>query len=80
MKVSELIEQLKALPHQDAEVIMSRDPEGNGYSTFQEMSEGTVRDLESWEMEYFCDSHSDLDAGLDPGEREGLAKVICLWP
>lgn len=33
MKVKELIEELQKLP-QDLKVLMSQDPEGNGYSAF----------------------------------------------
>jgi hypothetical protein len=82
MKVSELIEILKEY-NQDAEVILSKDPEGNGYSSLYSIDEGSVHpdNLETDRIDsYYSDAHSDDDCCLDPGERDGFAKVICLWP
>jgi hypothetical protein len=83
MKVSELIEALQTLPNQDAEVIIARDPEGNGFHKFEDISEGTVRpeELEVYFIEsFYSDQHTDDDCCLDPGERDNFPKVICLWP
>jgi len=82
MKVSELIEALKGY-NQDAEVILSRDEEGNGYKTLYSIDEGSVDpgDLAADRIETYCpDAHSDEDCCLDPGERDTFTRVICLWP
>ncbi len=82
MKVSELIEALKG-HDQDAEVIMSRDPEGNGYAKLADIDEGTARpeELSAYFIDsYYSNGHSDDDCCLEPGERDEFPKVICLWP
>jgi hypothetical protein len=82
MKVSELIEALKQLP-QDAEVIMSQDAEGNGYSPLYCLDEGTIRPEEvgQYNIEsFYSNQHTDEDCCLDPGERDQFAKVVCLCP
>lgn len=82
MKVEALIAMLSKLP-QDAEVIMSKDAEGNKFCPLADISLGRVRPQDIGQHyidDFYCDSHSDDDCGLDPGERETLTKVICIWP
>lgn len=82
MKVSELIEELKQLP-QDAEVIMSQDAEGNGYSPWYGIGQGTVpkEEVGNYHIEsFYNDEHTDDECCLEPDERKNFTKVVCLWP
>lgn len=82
MNVADLIAELQKLP-QDAKVILSRDPEGNGYHWLEGVETGTVEpsDIDNWHVEqYYSDAHSDDDCCLEPGERADYPKIICLWP
>lgn len=84
MKISELIEQLQEIKNQDAEVIIARDQEGNGFSKFDGFSQGIVRpeELDSHRIESYYDNEAEEDEeyGLEPGQRDTFVKVICLWP
>jgi hypothetical protein len=81
MKASELIEILSKLPP-ETPVIMSKDSEGNDYSPLYDVANGTVRseEIEQYSVEYYSDEHTDSDCLLEPDERKGFTKVVCLWP
>lgn len=82
MNVKRLIEELQKLP-QDAEVIMSTDSEGNGYSPLAELDIGSMDPYYAdryYIEDYYSDGHSDEQCCLEPGERDSFLKVICLWP
>lgn len=82
MKVKQLIAELKKLP-QDAEVIMSRDAEGNGFSPLDGFDIGTIHPDEVGQHRidaFFSNSHTDEACGLEKGERETFVKAICIWP
>lgn len=69
MTVNELIDALKKMPDSDAPVMLSRDAEGNGYSS-------------AVDVELTClDSHGEPchpdDAPPDPDDAN---KVVVLWP
>ena len=82
MNVKELITILNGFP-QDTDIILSIDSEGNKFSPLDGCDPGRLPDCEvgnRWIDSYYSDAHSDSDCGLEPGERETLTKVICLWP
>lgn len=82
MKVRELIEALKNLDP-ETQVVMAQDPEGNGYYKLSDLDEGTVSpdELSQYFIDtYYSNQHTDEQCCLEPGEREGFPKVICLWP
>lgn len=81
MKVHELIEALKALPDQNAEVISAIDDEGNGYRGVTGVDTGTVEPGQNlWMIDsYHSDEHTDEECCLEPGERDDFDKVICIW-
>ena len=82
MKIKELVAILSKLP-QDTEIILSKDAEGNHFSPLSGFGEGTIRpeDVNNYNIEeYYSDHHSDEDCCLEPGERNGFVKAICLWP
>lgn len=82
MKVKELRKILSALDP-NTEIIMSQDPEGNGYYKLADVSNGTVApsELSGYRIDgYYSDSHTDDQCCLEEGERKTFTKVICLWP
>jgi hypothetical protein len=72
MKVSELIAELSKLP-QDVEVILSRDPEGNGFYTVEDV-----------EASYYDPDDYDLSPihpnDLEEYNQAGLAVGVFIWP
>lgn len=65
MKVKELIEILKPLDP-EAEVILSKDAEGNNYSPLSDYSSGKYIPDSTWSGEF--------------ESRRGKYNAICLWP
>jgi hypothetical protein len=72
MKVHELIEQLSKHP-QDAEVILSSDPEGNSYDTVYEV-DAAYYDPEGQEI---WPVHEDE---IEEDEYENLTVGVFIWP
>lgn len=68
MTVAELITELQKLP-QDAEVVQSRDAEGNGFSPLAEVNVGRYRTENTWSGD-FGDDH---DFPAEP-------VAVCFWP
>ena len=67
--VGTLIAILSELP-QDAEVVMSKDQEGNGFSPYWAFSRGYYKPTTTWSGEF--ETH---DSATD---RE--INAVCLWP
>ena len=84
MKVIDLIKQLQQL-NQNAEVLLSSDPEGNSYSRYNGYCPGLAVSaaLEEYQdIEWFQDSEiSDLPfEGFSDEEIESLVPVLVLFP
>jgi hypothetical protein len=79
MIVKDLIKLLNKLDG-NLPVLLSKDPEGNGYSTLYSCDTGGVDTLEYYMDDYYSDQHTDEEAGLWPGEREHLIKIVVLSP
>jgi hypothetical protein len=79
MKVKELIEALSAA-HPEAEVILQKDAEGNGYSPLHCADTEAVYVPEStWSGEVYSLSWSAEDAGMDGDEwQEVSSKPRCV--
>jgi hypothetical protein len=71
MKVRDLIELLKGLP-ENAEVVLSKDGEGNSYSPLSGHSRGKYTPDSTWSGEFR--THDDNDK---PVRRPN---AVCLWP
>tara|TARA_R110000782_G_scaffold184388_2_gene274645 strand:- start:15772 stop:16002 length:231 start_codon:yes stop_codon:yes gene_type:complete len=76
MKVKDLILKLQNLEDPDAEVILSSDPEGNGYLPLQCVEEGTFT-LEDYEPSVREENYAPLQA--DPEDLE-LVRGVYLYP
>lgn len=74
--MSYTVKELRAIleeADEDAIVLLSRDPEGNGYSPWHSWSSGRYDEAE-WQFY----GKADLD---DLGQRAfKMPRVICLWP
>ena len=82
MKVSQLIELLNSLDP-DAIVLLSQDSEGNGFEKLHSYGTGRAEKDELAEnvgIEWYDDTHTDGECGLEPGERDTMEKVVVLWP
>lgn len=79
MKVKDLIEALSSLD-QDAEVILAKDPEGNGYSPLSRVdSEAVYVPITTWHGEVYSTTWSADDAGLTKREWRAIkAKPRCV--
>lgn len=81
MKVKELIERLQ-MCDLDADVLLSRDPEGNGYGVLHSMSNDY-----NYDGEYHAEiglknlTQEDIDAGYSEEDTmpDGIPCVV-LWP
>lgn len=74
MKVSELIAELSALPP-DAEVILQKDAEGNGYSPLHAVDGAAIYVPEStWSGDVYSTDWTAEDADMDADEWAGLLK------
>ena len=72
MLVKELIELLKTLP-EEAEVIMAKDPEGNGYSPLSSVyGKGIYVPESTWSGDVYSSEWTAEDAGMDDEEWEQL--------
>lgn len=72
MNVKELIEVLQQLP-QEAEVIIAKDPEGNGYSPLSNVADKGVYVPETtWRGEVYSTEWTAEEAGMDDEEWEQL--------
>jgi len=71
MKIKELIEALSLFP-QEREVIMARDPEGNGYSPLSDIDRCLYLPETSYSGEIFDEQ--------DKTEFEDAVPAIVLWP
>lgn len=69
MKVSELLEQLKEAP-QNAEVIISRDPEGNRFSPLDP----------DYSVGYWNSEFEEVEWEEDGGPSERSVLGLILWP
>ena len=72
-KVSELIQDLAAVikEYGDVDVMMARDPEGNGYSPFDVMS---IEWMDKNNDVYNADDIADGECPAD------VFQILCLWP
>jgi hypothetical protein len=75
MKVSELIKALSELDP-DAEVVMSSDAEGNGFSPLSDVTEGWYEADSTWSGEFGCCSDGCDNDQACTGEENAVA----LWP
>lgn len=69
LTVRDVIEQLSGVANLDAEVVMSRDAEGNGFSPLEQMTIGWYVAETTWSGEF-----------SDEEEGEGTEAAVCLWP
>jgi len=77
MTIEELIEQLQNYPS-DAEVVLSKDCEGNGFSPCNDFSSGIFVKESPWGGEFV----SDYCLNEHPEDYEGVEGIKCvvLWP
>ena len=66
MKVAELIAELQKLP-QDAEAVVARDAEGNGFDTVHQVTLGKYSAGDFWDND-------------DEGSDSNAATAVCIWP
>jgi len=78
MNVKELKQCIKDLPD-DMEVVLSRDPEGNGYGTLEGADSNSIYEDEDV---YSTDwTHEDARMEEDVwDEFKKKPRVLCLWP
>ena len=82
MNVKELIEQLQQIDEPDRKVILSIDPEGNGFQEVEDIQtiayhpkyEETKLEELTPELKKRGYTEDDLPQG------EGWEKAVCLWP
>jgi len=86
MKVSELIKKLSGLDG-DLPVIMSRDPEGNGFSKLASdgitvyMADVTDNFIDEVKICEITDQHRKIGyTDEDVGDPETMTKCLVLWP
>jgi hypothetical protein len=80
MKVKELIENLSKFDP-EAEVILQKDSEGNGYSPLAGADDDAVYlEENSWSGIVFTLSSGHLEADMEKEEFEVLPKCVVLWP
>lgn len=80
MKVKELIEELSKFDP-EAEVILQKDSEGNGYSPLSGADDDAVYQEEnSWSGMVYTLSSGHDEACLDQEEFEALPNCVVLWP
>lgn len=72
MNVAELIAELELIPG-DTQVIVSRDPEGNGFESLHSVDYGHKEKGPRGEMVH----PDDVGTEYDP---EDLEPAVCLWP
>lgn len=80
MKVHQLKSALEGLPD-DMEIVLQKDPEGNGYSTLGGADPGGIYVPESGEV--YADTWSADDACVDVAEWDLLLlqpRTLVLWP
>jgi hypothetical protein len=79
MTVKDLIEALSSMPP-DAQVILQKDGEGNGYSPLADANDNCVYTPDTtWSGEIFDCSWSPADACMDADEHaEMMAKPRCV--
>ena len=80
MTVQQLIELLQE-KDPTAEVVLSKDPEGNYYSTLEDASDGHYNNKECY---YYTDEDLDFKE-IDIEEEDtliinDLVPCVCLWP
>ena len=86
MKVRELINQLILLADPEADVIISRDPEGNGFNPLAEVVESLLdRDGAPKHPDDICDHKTedeceDESSRCEYNRRVDLRKAVVLWP
>lgn len=71
MKVSELINYLSE-ENPNAEVILSKDAEGNEYSPLDDLDPGFYIRESTWSGEFITPSEREDDTKYEP--------AVCLWP
>jgi len=80
MTVKELIAELKKFEG-DLNVIMSKDPEGNGYSPYVDNFEAVYRPYNTWSGELLDeDEEYDPEDWLDYAKENRPYKVLVLVP
>ena len=79
MKVSELMDRLAEMD-ENAEVILQKDAEGNGYSPLYEVDGDAIYVSEStWSGDVYCASWTAIDAAMSKDEwAEMLKKPRCV--
>lgn len=85
MKISQLIQELLEIQkeHPDAEVIMQKDAEGNGYSPLSGTDLGIYISESTWSGEVYDPSWSADDAAMDKedwGELLETPRAVILYP
>ncbi len=81
MKVRELIELLEE-EDPEAEVVLSRDSEGNDYSPVAEVDDGVYEAETTWNGQFYSNPGEDMDAAqeADWHEVRENPQALCLWP
>ena len=82
IKTSKLIEYLQEVleEHGDVDVIMAKDPEGNGYSPFASMDIGWYIPDSTWSGEFGPDEYvKRYPDDYEHYPEEGV-RVVCLGP
>jgi hypothetical protein len=76
MKVQDLIENLKIL-NPEAEILMSQDGEGNGFSFLDGIGTGLVSksDLHRSNIDNYL-----TEDNAEPEDFENAVPIVCFWP
>jgi hypothetical protein len=77
MTIGELVKALQALPDQTAQVVMSQDEEGNGYSPLAELTADYIyRATHSYQGDVYPldDEDEEYEA------QDGDCPCVILWP
>lgn len=77
MTVQELIDELQQLPP-DLKVVMSQDPEGNGFSSFSgDLTAGYAEDPDDWDLEWTAEGDWEENGHDEPYPGDN---IVVLWP
>lgn len=83
MNVKELIEELSKLDP-EAQVILQRDPEGNGYSPISGAEEAPFiqdgRDIEVYDYEYTAEDNCMEEDEWEEIKNSKENKCVIIWP
>jgi len=76
MKVGNFRKLLEGLPD-DAELVLSKDEEGNDFSPVSDITEGMYYSTETWYGEFFAMGDLDED---EQEEKDVGVQAFCIWP